>query len=233
MKEHYQTYPRISPTHLRSEITSKTVLITGGGYGIGASIANSFAQAGAHSIILAGRTESRLLSTISSLSASFPATKFTHHVLDITSKASVKKLFDELKTSPDILVNNAGYLPEPKNFLDIDLEEFWKGFEVNVFGTALVTQSFLRHRRDALSTATTTTPQEPAVVITLNTIAAYAARAPSLNAYCASKAASLRWNELLSEDIPPLRRAVHQCASRGCGERDVYKVGAGWHVHGY
>ncbi|PMD37635.1 NAD(P)-binding protein [Hyaloscypha variabilis F] len=195
IQEHLDPYPRLDPNRLKKEFTGKSVLITGGGYGIGASIAKSFTEAGVAEIILAGRTEAKLKATADGLS-SFKDTKISFHKVDITSKTDVQKLFSALRTSPDVLVNNAGFLATPANFVHADLDEFWEAFTTNVYGTALVTQSFLRHR-EALKHATT-----PAVVITLNTIGSYSVRVPGLSSYAASKAALARWSELLPADVP-------------------------------
>ena len=196
--KHLNSYPRLDPTHLNQEFSGKSILITGGGYGIGAGIASSFAAAGVSEIFLAGRTESKLKATASFLSSSFKDVKISTFVVDISSKDSVKALFDSLKTSPDVLVNNAGYMATPEKFVDADLEEWWSAFTTNVYGTALVTQSFLRHRQ-ALNSSTA-----PAVVITINTMGAYSQpfRAPGLSSYCASKAALARWSETLGDDVP-------------------------------
>jgi NAD(P)-dependent dehydrogenase (short-subunit alcohol dehydrogenase family) len=195
LTEHLNPYARLDPSLLRAEFAGKSVLITGGGHGIGASIATAFAQAGVSEIILAGRTISKLESTVASITSSFKDLKVTSHKVDISNKEDVKNLFGALKASPDVLVNNAGFLSTPANFVDADLDDYWEAFTTNVYGTALVTQSYLKHRR-ALDTKTT------AVVITLNTLAAYTAHAPNLSAYCASKSALLRWSELMNEDVP-------------------------------
>ena len=52
--EHLEPYARLSPAKLSSEFASKHVFISGGGYGIGASIARAFAEANAASIVIAG-----------------------------------------------------------------------------------------------------------------------------------------------------------------------------------
>jgi NAD(P)-dependent dehydrogenase (short-subunit alcohol dehydrogenase family) len=195
VQEHLDPYPRLDPTHLKEEYAGKSVLVTGGGYGIGASIARSFAEAGVAEIILAGRTESKLKTTADEL-ASFKDLKVSFYKVDISSKTDVQQLFSALKTSPDVLVNNAGFMATPTNFVHADLDEYWETFTTNVYGTALVTQSFLRHR-EALQQATA-----PAVVITLNTIGAYSVRGPAFSAYASSKAALARWSELLPEDVP-------------------------------
>jgi NAD(P)-dependent dehydrogenase (short-subunit alcohol dehydrogenase family) len=187
---------RLSPAHLRKDFAGKSVLVTGGGHGIGAEIARIFAEAGVASIILTGRSESALKKTSERLASSFPDTKVAHHVMDITSADAVNKAFSALSDSPDILINNAGYLPKPENFLKADLEgDWWQGQLINVLGTALVTQAFLRHR-------SLFGKKLPASVVTLNTFGAFSVRGPNLSAYVSSKAGLARLMESVAFDVP-------------------------------
>ncbi|CZT43556.1 uncharacterized protein RSE6_03617 [Rhynchosporium secalis] len=197
IKEHFNPYPRLDPTLLSAEFSGKTILITGGGYGIGAGIAKSFAQANVSNIILVGRTEAKLRSTAASLS-NFKNTKVSYRKVDIASKFDVEALFNSLDVSPDVLVNNAGLLAEPVNFMDANLDDFWDVFKTNVYGTALVTQTYLRHRK-ALNNGEAAAP---AVVLTINSLMAYSIRVPTLASYAASKAALARLSEILGSDIP-------------------------------
>ncbi|KAJ9616496.1 hypothetical protein H2200_000215 [Cladophialophora chaetospira] len=191
--EHHESYARLSPDRLALEYASKHVLITGGGHGIGSSIARAFAQAHAASIIIAGRTESKLKATAEELTSAYPKTKTEYRVVDITSEESVKALFASIKTPVDVLVNNAGFLSTRENFVHADLKDWWQSFEVNVFGTAAVLQRFLQARAKQNA-------EEQAVVININTIAAYSILAPLLSAYAGSKAAMWRMIELISVD---------------------------------
>ncbi|EPS35368.1 hypothetical protein H072_11209 [Dactylellina haptotyla CBS 200.50] len=192
-KQHLAPYAAVDPTNFK-DLLGKSVLITGGGYGIGASIAKSFAAGGAAEIILVGRNEAKLKATSEELKI-FKNTKVTFYKVDITSKNDVKHLFDSLKEPVQYLINNAGFMPAPANFVDVDLEDYWEAFTVNVFGTVLVTQAFLRHRQAFK-------PDTPAVVVTLNTIGAYSFRIGNHSGYGASKAALARWSESIAVDVP-------------------------------
>jgi len=197
LKTHLETYPRVSPANSLKELKGKTVIVTGGGSGIGAVIAKSFAEAGVAEVLLLGRTQSKVDAIAKELSASFKDTKFSTYAVDISSDDDVKKFFAGLASSPDILLNNAGYLTAPANFVEIDLKDFWDGFTINVYGTALITQSYLRHR-ETLKTSTTA----PAVVITINTVGAFNFRIPNLASYGASKSGLWRLMELVAVDVP-------------------------------
>ena len=195
--EHLKPYAQLAPKLFSKDIAGKSVLVTGAGYGIGASIARAFAQASAKEVILVGRTKARLESTASTLEKEFSSTKFTVFAADVTSTTEVAKLFESVPGPVDILINNAGFLSTPANFLDADLKEYWESFNVNVWGMILVTQTFLKHREVHKAANT-----PPAVVITLNTLASFTVRFPSLSAYAASKTAAARLSELIQEDIP-------------------------------
>jgi uncharacterized oxidoreductase len=85
-------------------IENKTILITGGGTGIGFSIAKKLSGKG-NSIILAGRRESKLKDAVAQLSNA------SYVVADVTNEANVENLVQQVKTQLgglDILVNNAG-----------------------------------------------------------------------------------------------------------------------------
>lgn len=85
-------------------IENKTILITGGGTGIGFSIAKKLSGKG-NSIVLAGRREDKLKEA----AAQLPNTSYV--VADVTKEADVENLVLQVKKQfggLDILVNNAG-----------------------------------------------------------------------------------------------------------------------------
>ena len=196
-EERFEPYPALSPKNWRSEIAGRSVIVTGSGYGIGVAIVRAFAEAGAKHVYLLGRTKSRLEETLRSMSADFPETTFSAHSVDVTKEAKVKAFFDALSSSPDVLVNNAGYMTAPAPFPDVNLEDFWQSFTVNVLGVAVVTQTYLRHRA-----AHSKAGAPAASVITVNTAGAYQLMFPRLAAYGASKLASARLMEMVTTDVP-------------------------------
>ncbi|WP_295122541.1 SDR family oxidoreductase [uncultured Chitinophaga sp.] len=83
--------------------SNKRILVTGGGAGIGFSIAKAFSGNG-NQLIITGRTESRLKSAVAQLENA------TYIVADVTSETDVNNLVKEVKAGGglDILINNAG-----------------------------------------------------------------------------------------------------------------------------
>ena len=66
---HQKAYPAISPTRPELNQAGRVVIITGGGTGIGSSIAQSFVRASADTIIIIGRREAVLKTAVTQLEA--------------------------------------------------------------------------------------------------------------------------------------------------------------------
>src|SRR6187549_562836 len=87
---------------------SRTVVVTGGGRGIGRAIALAFAEPGAH-IVITSRTESQLQETARDLQAK--GAEVTTIVMDVSDEGSVAHGFGTLHgrvKQVNVLVNNAG-----------------------------------------------------------------------------------------------------------------------------
>ncbi|MCW9707917.1 SDR family NAD(P)-dependent oxidoreductase [Fodinibius salsisoli] len=111
----------------------QTVIVTGGGSGIGKSIVEQFAESGAHVCILDFDREAgkKVAENIKSegLSGSF-------HFCDVSDQQQVKEVFTEITSRGrdiDILVNNAG-IAHVGNVQDTSEEDFDRIYDVNVKG---------------------------------------------------------------------------------------------------
>ena len=105
-----------------------TVVITGGGKGIGASIARSFHQAGYH-VVLGSRQDSGLAGKLGD--------RAMFHAVDVCQRDQVERLVDtavEWSGGLDAMVNNAGFSEwRPLDAVD---EAFWvRMIETNLSGT--------------------------------------------------------------------------------------------------
>jgi NAD(P)-dependent dehydrogenase (short-subunit alcohol dehydrogenase family) len=113
-------------------LQDKVALITGGGTGIGASIARTFSDAGAR-VIIAGRNAARLATVAAELGAQAI-------VADVSDEASVVALFATIDADaggPDILVNNAGVTGPVARAADMNLAAWDETMAINVRGTLL------------------------------------------------------------------------------------------------
>ena len=93
-------FPKATEAQNVSDLNDKTVLITGGGTGLGAALAHRFAQTGAN-VWIAGRT----LQTLQSTAAAHPNIHPT--TVDVTDPQTVTAMFDAMPI-PDIVIANAG-----------------------------------------------------------------------------------------------------------------------------
>lgn len=116
-------------------LNQKVILVTGASRGIGATIAQQLAVAGAKVIVnYAGSKEAAedVVSTIEEQGGEAIAVQ-----ADVSKAADVKKLFDEAIAHYgriDVLVNNAGVMIT-KQIKDTTDEEYNRQFDINVKGT--------------------------------------------------------------------------------------------------
>lgn len=95
-----------------------------------------------------------------------------------------------------MLVNNAGHFPDDGPFATQDLKRWWAGWEINVLGTANVTQKYLQAR----------TPGQPATVLNVSSMAAHM-RFPLVawSGYNGSKMAAARIIESFRFEHPDVK----------------------------
>lgn len=121
------------------DLTGKTAIVTGGGRGLGAQIAETYAEAGAN-LVICSRKKAACDEMKEKLLAK--GTKTISIQCDVTNQADVKNVVAETIEqfgTIDILVNNSGAswaTPVEK----MPLEAWQKVLDVNVTGTFLMSQ---------------------------------------------------------------------------------------------
>ncbi|KAM7263375.1 hypothetical protein ACFE04_001058 [Oxalis oulophora] len=123
--------------------SSRTVLITGVGKGLGRALAIELAKRG-HKIIGCSRTQDKLISLQSDISHDSPNHIFLP--LDVRSNSSVAelaKLVVEKNAIPDIIVNNAGTINKNNKIWEVPEEDFDAVIDTNVKGVANVLRHFI------------------------------------------------------------------------------------------
>ena len=124
-------------------LRDKSAVITGGGRGIGKAIAAAYLKEGARVLIVA-RSKSELQDTTKELSRISP--RINSLKADVSSSADAKLVGDEARKlfhNVDILVNAAGIYGPIGPSAEVDLEDWKKTYDINVFGTFSMIQEFL------------------------------------------------------------------------------------------
>jgi 3-oxoacyl-[acyl-carrier protein] reductase len=167
------------------ELEGQVALVTGGGRGVGANIARELAAGGARVAVSARTREQvdRIATEIGGVSV----------VADVTRREAVEAMVREVESALgpiDLLVANAGRNVREQRAWELEPEEWWNVFEVNVLGVYLscraVIPGMLERGRGR-------------IVIT-GSGAAYLPHTAS-TAYGSSKAAVWRFGNVLAEQL--------------------------------
>jgi NAD(P)-dependent dehydrogenase (short-subunit alcohol dehydrogenase family) len=155
--------------------------ITGGGRGIGASIARELAPDG-WSIVVAARTRDQVEAVAEEVGGRAVE-------LDVTDRGAVERAVAEAG-DVDLLVANAGIGNQDGATWEVDPEEWWRVLEVNVLGVHLCCRAVIPGMLERGSGR---------IVIT-GSGAAYLPNS-SNTAYASSKAAVCRYGETLANEL--------------------------------
>jgi NAD(P)-dependent dehydrogenase (short-subunit alcohol dehydrogenase family) len=133
-------------------MTSKTVVVTGAGSGVGRAVARRFAAEGWH-VALVGRGEEALRETIA-LSGAGAAARCAVFPCDVRDPADVDAMASAVLarfTSVDVLVNSAGINVPRRSFRELSRDDWRAVLSTNLDGAYYCVQAFLpgmRERRD-------------------------------------------------------------------------------------
>lgn len=189
---HNDTYAYISPTH--TNLSHRSVFITGASKGIGRETALSYAKSGTSKIALGARSSLSSLSTdliSTAKAAGHPAPQILTLELDVTSPSSVAAAAEKVKAEfggLDILINNAGYLEPFVKIAESNPENWSRVWDVNIKGVYNVTRAFLPlllSTRDGLKT-----------ILNVSSIGAHLVM-PGASGYQTTKLALLRFSEFV------------------------------------
>ena len=120
-------------------LSGKKIIITGGGKGLGAAMAEKFVAEGA-SVLISGRNEKTLKETAERIGCKY----FTLDVQDTSVLNKFISEADSILEGADCLVNNAGISLHEPTFFDVTPETFDAQIATNLRGGFFLTQSFTR-----------------------------------------------------------------------------------------
>lgn len=128
---HQTSYDAISPARHELSVAHKTVIVTGGGRGLGSEIARAYAAAGASHIALIGRTQTTLSQTAENIKKEFSSVSVTTYAADVADEAAIGKTAENVGEW-DVLVLNAGMVAQPHPIEKSEPMDWWRVFEVRL-----------------------------------------------------------------------------------------------------
>lgn len=132
-------YAQICYLQPNQRLVGKKILVTGGGRGLGSSMAERFVKEGAD-VLIAGRSEKSVKDTAERLGCKYLT-------LDVTQPETFRKFMhkaDEMLGGINAIVNNAGISLHEPTFFDVTTETFDAQVDTNLKGCFFLTQEFVK-----------------------------------------------------------------------------------------
>lgn len=196
-----------------SDLQGKVAVVTGASKGIGAGIAKRFAAAGASVVVNYASSKDGAERVVKEITAS--GGKAIAVQGDMSKAADIKRLFAESTKAfgkLDILVNNAGvYAFAPLE--DINEQEFYRQFNINVLGPILTTQEALKHFGNSGGS-----------VINVSSLASTLSM-PASTVYSATKSALDSVTRVLSSELAGRKIRVNTIAPGGVETEGTHTAG--------
>jgi 3-oxoacyl-[acyl-carrier protein] reductase len=180
-----------------SKLTGKVAVVTGASKGIGASIAEYLAEAGAGVVVNYSSSKAGADAVLEKIKAK--GGKAIAVQGNVAKPEEIKKLFQETVNAygkVDILINNAG-IYEFAPLQAVTPEHFHKQFDLNVLGLLLTTQEAVKHF-----------PAEGGTILNIGSIVG-PMPAPMGSVYSATKAAVDAITTSLSKELGPKKIRVN------------------------
>ncbi|GFP56981.1 hypothetical protein ACSS6W_004475 [Trichoderma asperelloides] len=191
---HHKAQPATLPTRPELSAKGKSVIVTGGGTGIGGETARYFAEAGASRIALLGRRTQPLLDNKAFIEEKFPGVEVITVSTDITKKSDVDAAFSQFASNGkiNVLVHSAAVIGPKEGVADADGDRYLEAIQENIAGALWVAQAFLRHAAP------------DAVAIIINSWAAHLSLNDVFSSYCVAKLAVYRLWDTITLSNPNL-----------------------------
>jgi NAD(P)-dependent dehydrogenase (short-subunit alcohol dehydrogenase family) len=179
------------------DLTGQAALVTGGGRGLGRAFALALAKAGAK-VAVTARTAAEVRETVEMVERDGgQAVGIPGDVADPGAVTEIVKTVESKLGPLEILVNNAGVLGPVGYNWNVNSEDWWRTFEVNMRGPFLcaraVLPGMLARRRGR--------------IVNISSGAAFNSF-PQMAVYCATKAALTHWTNCLARETQAQRVVV-------------------------
>ncbi|MFF4222131.1 SDR family NAD(P)-dependent oxidoreductase [Streptomyces abikoensis] len=164
---------------MTTRFSGRTVLVTGGGTGIGRAVALAFAREGAR-VVVAGRRAEPLRETVAAVEAAGGEAMAV--TADVTRPADVEALVERTVKrygGLDVAVNNVGVFVPPAKVADLPEDDWHTVLATNLTGVWLSMKHEIAHMR----------VNGGGAIVNISSNLGAHTRVPGLGAYAASKAA--------------------------------------------
>jgi len=186
-------------------LSGKTIVVTGGGSGLGFAITTAMIDAGAR-VIMVGRREDVLAKAVTTLGATA-----SYKVFDIADLPKVPQFVKEVEEEHgqvDVLVNNAG-INMKKDFLEVTDEDFESVIRTNQQAAFALSREFSRQM---------VVRGNGSIIMISSMAAKYGI--PKVISYTAAKSAIEGMTRAMAVDLSPLGIRVN-CIAPGFIETDM------------
>ncbi|ETN45696.1 uncharacterized protein HMPREF1541_09529 [Cyphellophora europaea CBS 101466] len=199
---HDKPYAAILPTRPELSQAGRTILITGGGTGVGLNIGHAFVKASPDTIIILGRRADVLQSAVSALEKEAKSVGVSTRIIarpcDLTNVTEVKAFWKSLANegiTVDVLVHSAAKFTEPKPMLELGADEVWSQIEANTKAPLYFTEQFCAQSMDRRK-----------FIVNLTSAVIHSHRHPAVAirpAYILSKTTATLFFQLLAQAVSP------------------------------
>jgi NAD(P)-dependent dehydrogenase (short-subunit alcohol dehydrogenase family) len=133
----------IGPDLERASLAGQVAVVTGGGRGLGREVAHRLAAEGARVGVVA-RSPDQVQETVKLIEGT--GGQALGFATDITDSNSVRRMIAAVQSEfglVDLLINNAAVITPIGPAWEADVEEWWRLFEINVYGAFVCTHAVL------------------------------------------------------------------------------------------
>lgn len=203
------------------KLANRNAIITGGSQGLGRALVDAFVREGAN-VIFCARDRDAIAAMQEQYkeqvkASAYPEQRVFAQGCDVSSVDEVEELFaaaDEIFPGPlHILVNNAGIYGPKGPTDDVDLDEWKRCIDVNLYGTLIPCRAAMHRFKKSgygkivnLSGGGATNPM------------------PNISAYASAKAAVVRLTETLALELAPFHVDVNAVAPGALNTRLLDEV---------